>query len=136
MSAAFGGLLSSPILATVYLLIPGLPQGLAFATMFATILGALVAAPFPLIVLAAVTTQIGALQVALVAVAVLTAYLAVSGSGVLMALAQSGRTTARSSSKARDSPHRERRNGLRRHEPSPHLVIRGDSRTSSSLTAT
>jgi len=77
-----------------HLLIPGLPEGLTFATMFAAILGALVAAPFSLIVLAALTTQIGTLQLAPVAIAVLTAYLAVSGSGVLMALAQKGRKSA------------------------------------------
>ena len=50
--------------------------------------GALVAAPFSLILLGALTTQIGTLQIAPVAVAVLTAYLAVSGSGVLMSLAR------------------------------------------------
>jgi H+/Cl- antiporter ClcA len=77
-----------------HLLIPGLPEGLTFATMFAAILGALVAAPFSLIVLAALTTQIGTLQVAPVAIAVLTSYLAVSGSGVLMALARKGRKPA------------------------------------------
>ena len=87
-----------------HLLIPGLPEGLAFATMFAAILGALVAAPFSLIVLAAVTTQIGALQLAPVAVAVLTAYLTVSGSGMLMALARKSRTTAPSSSKRAGHP--------------------------------
>ena len=73
-----------------HLVIPGLPEGLAFATMFAAFLGALVAAPFSLIVLVALTTQIGTLQIAPVAIAVLTAYLAVSGSGVLMALARRG----------------------------------------------
>ena len=40
--------------------------------------------PFSLILLGALTTQIGTLQIAPVAVAVLTAYLAISGSGVLM----------------------------------------------------
>ena len=60
--------------------------------------GALVAAPFSLILLAALTTQIGTLQIAPVAVAVLTSYLAVSGSGELMSLARkrdksSGATT-------------------------------------------
>jgi H+/Cl- antiporter ClcA len=69
-----------------HLLIPGLPEGLAFTTMFAAILGALVAAPFSLIVLTALTTQIGALQTAPVAIAVLTAYLAISGTGTLVAL--------------------------------------------------
>ena len=90
-----------------HLLIPGLPEGLAFATMFAAILGALVAAPFSLVVLAALTTQIGTLQLAPVAVAVLTAYLAVSGSGALMAMRRKGRESARSVSRTagRHSPN-------------------------------
>jgi H+/Cl- antiporter ClcA len=70
-----------------HVLIPGLPEGLAFTTMFAALPGALVAAPFSLILLAALTTQVGTLQTAAVAIAVLTAYLAVSGTGTLMALA-------------------------------------------------
>jgi H+/Cl- antiporter ClcA len=92
------GFIGGPILVMLFIggtagtaahvLIPGLPEGLAFTTMFAAILGALVAAPFSLIVLAALTTQIGALQTAPVAIAVLTAYLAVSGTGTLRALAQ------------------------------------------------
>jgi H+/Cl- antiporter ClcA len=69
-------------------LIPGLPEGLAFTAMFAALPGALVAAPFSLLLLAALTTQIGTLQIAPVAIAVLTAYLAVSGSGTLTALAK------------------------------------------------
>ena len=71
-----------------HVLIPGLPEGLAFAAMFAALPGSLVAAPFSLILLAALTTQIGTLQIAPVAIAVLTAYLAVSGSGVLVSLAR------------------------------------------------
>jgi H+/Cl- antiporter ClcA len=77
-----------------HLLIPGLPEGLAFATMFAALPGALVAAPFSLILIAALTTQIGTLQIAPVAIAVLTAYLAVSGTGTLMRLAARGRSRA------------------------------------------
>ena len=77
-----------------HLLVPGLPEGLAFATMFAALLGALVAAPVSGIVLVALTTQIGALQLAPVAIAVLTSYLAVSGSGVLIALARTARRPA------------------------------------------
>ena len=69
-------------------LIPGLPEGLAFTAMFAALPGALIAAPFSFLLLAALTTQIGTLQIAPVAIAVLTAYLAVSGSGALMALAK------------------------------------------------
>jgi H+/Cl- antiporter ClcA len=76
---------------TAHVLIPGLPEGLAFTTMFAAILGALVAAPFSVIVLAALTTQVGTLQIAPVAIAVLTSYLAVSGTGTLAALANRAR---------------------------------------------
>ena len=76
------------------MLIPGLPEGLAFTAMFAALPGALVAAPFSLILLAALTTQIGTLQIAPVAIAVLTAYLAVSGTGTLMALANRARKPA------------------------------------------
>jgi len=98
------GFIGGPILVMLFIggtagtathvLIPGLPEGLAFTTMFAAILGALVAAPFSLIVLTALTTQIGALQTAPVAIAVLTAYLAVSGTGTLMALANRARKPA------------------------------------------
>jgi len=77
-----------------HLLIPGVPEGLAFTAMFAALPGSLVAAPFSLILLGLVTTQIGALQAAPVSVAVLTAYLAVSGSGLLMALARRQRKPA------------------------------------------
>ncbi|NYJ08255.1 chloride channel protein [Petropleomorpha daqingensis] len=108
------GFIGGPILVTlfiggtagtaVHLLIPGIPEGLAFATMFAAILGALVAAPFTLIVLVALTTQIGTLQLAPVAVAVLTAYLAVSGSGALVALARKGRGAAGQAPPARGQP--------------------------------
>ena len=71
-----------------HVLVPGLPPGLAFTAMFAAVPGALVAAPFSLLLLGALTTQIGTLQMAPVAIAVLTAYLALSGSGLLTGLAR------------------------------------------------
>ena len=71
-----------------HLLVPGLPEGLAFATMFAALPSALIEAPFSFILLGALTTQIGTLQLVPVAIAVVTSYLAVSGTGVLVALAQ------------------------------------------------
>jgi len=89
-----------------HVLIPGLPEGLAFTTMFAALPGTLVAAPFSLIVLAALTTQIGALQTAPVAIAVITAYLAVTGTGTLTALANRARRRARSSTQPARSPER------------------------------
>ena len=82
-----------------HLLIPGLPEGLAFTAMFAALPGSLVAAPFSLILLGALTTQIGTLQIAPVAIAVLTGYLAVSGSGLLMSLANRARKPAAGSAK-------------------------------------
>jgi H+/Cl- antiporter ClcA len=82
-----------------HLLIPGLPEGLAFTTMFAALPGSLVAAPFSLILLAALTTQIGTLQTVPVAIAVLTAYVAVSGTGTLMALVDRARKPAGSRAK-------------------------------------
>jgi hypothetical protein len=53
-------------------------------------------APFSLILLGVITTQIGALQTVPVTIAVITAYLAVSGSGLLIALAQRQRKPAAS----------------------------------------
>ncbi len=75
---------------TAHELFPGLPEGLAFTAMFAALPAALVPAPFSLILLAALTTQVGTLQIAPVAIAVLTAYLAISGSGALVAISRRG----------------------------------------------
>jgi H+/Cl- antiporter ClcA len=104
------GFIGGPILVSLFIggtagtaahvLIPGLPEGLAFTTMFAALPGALVAAPFSVIVLAALTTQIGTLQTAPVAIAVLTAYLAVSGTGTVRALAQRAHKPARPSAQS------------------------------------
>ena len=74
-----------------HVLVPGLPLGLAFTAMFAAVPGAVVAAPFSLLLLGALTTQIGTLQMAPVAIAVLSAYLALSGSGLLRRLASRAR---------------------------------------------
>ena len=52
---------------TGHVLIPGLPEGLAFAAMFAALPASLVAVPFSLLLLTALTTQIGTLQMAPVA---------------------------------------------------------------------
>ena len=79
---------------TAHVLIPGLPEALAFTAMFAALPGSLVAAPFSLILLGVITTQIGAIQTAPITIAVITAYLAVSGSGLLIALAQRQRKPA------------------------------------------
>jgi H+/Cl- antiporter ClcA len=95
------GFIGGPVLVSLFLggtagtalhvLIPGLPEGLAFAAVFAALPGALVLAPFSVIIFAAVTTEIGTLQLAPVIVAVVTSYLAISGTGTLMALARGAR---------------------------------------------
>jgi len=74
----------------LHLVITGLPEALCVTAMMAAMPGALVAAPFSLLLLTVLVTQIGTLETAPVAMAVLTAYLAVSGSGTLMALVRKG----------------------------------------------
>ena len=55
--------------------IPGVPLGLAFTCMLASVPGALVSAPFSMVLFAVFTTQVGALQSAPILVSVVTAYL-------------------------------------------------------------
>jgi H+/Cl- antiporter ClcA len=63
----------------VHQLIPGVPLGLAFTCVFAAVPGALVAAPFSVVLLAAFVSQVGGLQTAPVLIAVATAYLTMEG---------------------------------------------------------
>ena len=89
---------------TAHLLIPGLPEGLAFTAMFAALPGALVAAPFSLILLGVITTQIGALQTVPVTIAVISAYLAVSGSGLLIDAGATATQARRLRRMSKDTP--------------------------------
>lgn len=57
-------------------IVPGIPLGLAFSCMLAAVPGAAVKAPFTLVLLAALLTQIGVIQTGPVLIAVATAYLA------------------------------------------------------------
>ncbi|MFI6829167.1 chloride channel protein [Kribbella sp. NPDC050241] len=61
----------------VHQVIPGVPLGLAFTCMLAAVPGAVISAPFALVLLAAFMTQLGALETAPVLIAVITAFLAV-----------------------------------------------------------
>ena len=88
----------------VHDLIPGLPLALTFSAMLAALPGALVAVPFGLLLLSILITQIGTLQSAPVAVAVLTAYLALSGTGTLMALINKGKQAASSDAQPPSQP--------------------------------
>ncbi|MGH1562140.1 chloride channel protein [Mumia sp. DW29H23] len=71
----------------IHLLIPDIPLALAFSCVFAALPGAIVAAPFTLVMLAALMMDLGALETVPIALAVLTSYIAVTGSGVLVAMA-------------------------------------------------
>jgi len=90
--------------AALHLLIPGLPEALCITAMMAAMPAALVAAPFSLLLLVVLVTQIGTLETAPVAMAVLTAYLAVSGSGTLMALVKKGQESAPAKAKRGSLP--------------------------------
>ena len=63
----------------VHQVIPGVPLGLAFACLLAAVPGALAAAPFAMVLMAAFLTQVGALQTAPVLIAVVTAFLTMEG---------------------------------------------------------
>ena len=73
---------------TAHVLVPGWPRAWRSRRCSLPSRPRSTPAPFSLILLGALTTQIGTLQIAPVAVSVLTAYLAVSGSGLLMSLAR------------------------------------------------
>jgi len=63
----------------IHQLIPGVPLGLAFTCLLAAVPGAIIAAPFTMVLLAAFMTQVGALQTAPILIAVITAFLAMEG---------------------------------------------------------
>ncbi|MDR2988514.1 MAG: chloride channel protein, partial [Nocardiopsaceae bacterium] len=69
----------------VHQVIPGVPLGLAFTCLLAAIPGAVVAAPFAVVLMAVFLTQIGALQTAPILIAVVTAFLTMEGVKYLVA---------------------------------------------------
>ncbi len=76
----------------VHQLIPGVPVGLAFTCVFAAVPGAVVAAPFTVVLLAAFVSQVGGLQTAPVLIAVVTAYLTMEGVKYVAASRKAART--------------------------------------------
>jgi len=69
----------------VHQVIPGVPLGLAFTCLLAAVPGALVAAPFAMVLMAAFLTQVGALQTAPILIAVVSAFLTMEGVKYLLA---------------------------------------------------
>jgi len=58
---------------------PDIPLALAFTCMLAALPGSIVSAPFSMVLLAALLTQVGALQTSPILIAVATSFLAISG---------------------------------------------------------
>lgn len=74
--------------------LPDVPLALAFTCMLAAVPGSIVAAPFTMVLLAALMTQVGALQTAPVLMAVGTSFLVLNGLKFALAPGSSKRTRA------------------------------------------
>ncbi len=80
----------------VHQAIPGVPLGLAFSCLLTAVLGSLAAAPFAMVLMAALLTRVGPLQTFPILIAVVTAFLAVEGLRYLLASREQGRSRGRS----------------------------------------
>jgi H+/Cl- antiporter ClcA len=78
----------------VHQVIPGVPLGLAFTCLLAAVPGALMPAPFSMVLMAAFLTQVGALQTAPILIAVVTAFLALEAVKYLLARRKQARAAA------------------------------------------
>jgi H+/Cl- antiporter ClcA len=78
----------------VHQAIPGVPLGLAFTCLLPAVLGTLAAAPFSMVLLAALMTRVGPLQTAPILIAVTVAFLSVQGMRYLLASRRQARTAA------------------------------------------
>ena len=78
----------------VHQVIPGVPLGLAFTCLLAAVPGAVVAAPFAMVLMAAFLTQVGALQTAPILIAVVTAFLTMEGVKFFLASRTQARAAA------------------------------------------
>ena len=76
----------------VHLAIPGVPLGLTFSCLLTTVLGALAAAPFAMVLMAAILTRVGPLQTFPILIAVVTAFLGVEAAKYLLTSRYLGRS--------------------------------------------
>ena len=79
----------------VHQVIPGVPLGLAFTCLLAAVPGAVLPAPFSMVLMAAFLTQVGALQTAPILIAVVTAFLAMGAVRYLLASRRQARAAAK-----------------------------------------
>jgi H+/Cl- antiporter ClcA len=80
----------------VHQAIPGVPLGLAFSCLLTAVLGSLAAAPFAMVLMAAILTRVGPLQTSPILIAVVTAFLGVEGVKYVLASREQGRSRERS----------------------------------------
>ena len=78
----------------VHQAIPGVPLGLAFSCLVTAVLGSLAAAPFAMVLMAALLTRVGPLQTFPILIAVVTAFLGVEGVKYALAGARAVALTA------------------------------------------
>ncbi len=72
------------------MIVPDLPIALAFTAMLAAVPAAIVPAPFTMVLLAGLLTGVGILQFTPILIAVVVAYILISGTGVITKLQQRG----------------------------------------------
>jgi len=75
--------------------IAGVPLGLAFSCLLPAVLGSLAAAPFAMVLMAALLTRVGALQTTPILIAVVTAFLCVEGMSYLLTSREQRRSRPR-----------------------------------------
>jgi len=76
----------------VHQAIPAVPLGLAFSCLLTAVLGSLAAAPFAMVLMAALLTRVGPLQTFPILIAVVTAFLGVEGAKYFLAGREQGRS--------------------------------------------
>jgi len=69
----------------VHQAIPGVPLGLAFSCLLTTVLGTFAAAPFAMVLMAALLTRVGPLQTFPILIALVTAFLSAEGANYFLA---------------------------------------------------
>ena len=79
----------------VHLAIPAVPLGLAFSCLLTTVLGSFAAAPFAMVLMAAILTRVGPLQTFPILIAVVTGFLGVEGVRYLLGSRAPGRSLGR-----------------------------------------
>ncbi len=75
----------------VHLALPGIPLGLAFSCLLTSVLGSFAAAPFAMVLMAAILTRVGPLQTFPILIAVVTAFLGVEAAKYFFANLERGR---------------------------------------------